>query len=119
MVPRAKRSGGWCAMWFDARTRLAEIEGRPPATSATIATKQEATPPRVAGVAVVAAPPTLDEDGLPFAPCPDCGAGTFWKPADVTPEGPGWRCASCDPADVKQARHACAVAMRLDGPPAR
>ena len=44
-------------MWFDARAKLAEIEGRAPATSATLATNKAAPAPRVAGVAIVAATP--------------------------------------------------------------
>lgn len=41
-------------MWFDARAKLAEIQGRPVATPATPATNQAA--PRVADVAGVAMP---------------------------------------------------------------
>lgn len=59
-------------MWFDARAKLAEIAGQPPATSATTATQAPAAPPvsqvsqppeaqkpalRVASVATVATPP--------------------------------------------------------------
>lgn len=68
-------------MWFDARAKLAEIAGQPPATSATTATKapiarpvsqlsQVSQPPeaqnpvfRVASVATVATPPAR-ADGL-------------------------------------------------------
>lgn len=44
-------------MWFDVRAKLAEIEGRPPATISTPATKQADPAPRVAEVASVATPP--------------------------------------------------------------
>ena len=47
-------------MWFDARARLAEIEGRTPATLATPATKRADPAPRVAEVASVAGPPDPD-----------------------------------------------------------
>lgn len=43
-------------MWFDARAKLAEISGHPPATIATTATKQADPAPRVAEVASVATP---------------------------------------------------------------
>lgn len=43
-------------MWLDVRAKLAEIEGRTPATSATPATKQADPAPRVAEVASVATP---------------------------------------------------------------
>ena len=71
-------------MWFDARAKLAEIAGQPPATSATTATNapivrpvsQVSQPPetqnpafRVASVATVATPPAR-ADGLD----PDAGA---------------------------------------------
>ena len=42
-------------MWFDARTQMVEITGKPPATSATIATNAPAYP-RVAIAAIVASP---------------------------------------------------------------
>lgn len=45
-------------MWYDAQARLLEIQARPPATLATPATNTGFTPPRVAEVAVVAAPGT-------------------------------------------------------------
>lgn len=80
-------------MWFDARAKLSEIVGQPPATSATTATKAPASPPvsqmsqvsqgpearqpalRVASVATVATPPRVKMkpdrvDGLE----PDAGA---------------------------------------------
>lgn len=49
-------------MWFDARKALAEIVGgdTPPATIATTATNLGPAKPRVAGVASVAAPKTLN-----------------------------------------------------------
>lgn len=68
-------------MWFDARAKLAEIAGQPPATSATTATKAPIVRPvsqvsqvsqspetqnpvfRVASVATVATPPAR-ADGL-------------------------------------------------------
>lgn len=74
-------------MWFDARAKLAEIVGLPPATSATPATEAPAVPPmsqmsqmsqrpearqpalHVASVATVATPPAR-ADGLD----PDAGA---------------------------------------------
>ena len=43
-------------MWFDARAKLAEIEGRTPATIATPATMRADPAPRVAEVASVATP---------------------------------------------------------------
>ena len=43
-------------MWFDTRAKLAEIEGRAPATPATTATNRAEAPPRVADVADVATP---------------------------------------------------------------
>ena len=43
-------------MWLDVRAKLAEIEGRSPATIATPATKQADPAPRVAEVASVATP---------------------------------------------------------------
>ena len=43
-------------MWLDVRAKLAEIEGQPPATTATPATKQADPAPRVAEVASVATP---------------------------------------------------------------
>lgn len=65
---------------FDARAALAEIEVR------------RAPPPE---------PP-------PFAACPECGGLDWWKPGELPPDGPGWRCVTCDPpGDVL--RHACAV----------
>jgi hypothetical protein len=108
-------------VWFDVRAKLAEIEGRPLATSATTATQaptarpvsqlsQVSQPPvarkrasRVAVVASVATPPAaesaipLDPEGLPFAACPACGGGDWWKPAALPPAGPGWACATCTP----------------------
>jgi hypothetical protein len=65
----------------------------------------------------IAAPPTdpaaspLDPEGLPFAACPACGGGLFWKPADLPPEGPGWRCEACNPPPAEGWRHAVAVPM--------
>ena len=84
-------------MWFDARAKLAEIAGQPPATSATTATKAPAAPPvsqvsqvsqrpkakkpalRVASVAAVAMPLTAPvrarAAALPTSPptCAACG----------------------------------------------
>ena len=75
-------------MWFDVRAKLAEIEGRPPATSATPATQapaarpvsqmsQVSQPPEarkpvsrvasVASVATVATPPRPEPDPAPPA----------------------------------------------------
>ena len=72
-------------MWFDVRAKLAEIEGRPPATSATPATQAPAARPvsqmsqvsqppearkpvsRVASVASVATPPRPKPDPAPPA----------------------------------------------------
>jgi hypothetical protein len=92
-------------MWFDVRAKLAEIEGRPPATSATTATQAPAARPvsqvsqvsqhpepripafRVASVASVATPPRPKSQPAPPARAegldPDafphgtaCGLGT-------------------------------------------
>lgn len=88
-------------MWFDVRAKLAEIEGRPPATSATTTTQAAAARPvsqvsqppearkpasRVASVATVATPPHpepnpapparaegLDPDGFPYGTACDMG----------------------------------------------
>ena len=62
-------------MWFDARAKLAEIEGCAPATSATTATNLAEPAPCVAEVASVAMPPRpkpqiARADGLD----PDAGA---------------------------------------------
>ena len=72
-------------MWFDARAKLAEIAGHPPATSATTATQAPAalpvsqlsrvsqrpiaenTKPRVADVASVATPPRSKPQSAPAA----------------------------------------------------
>lgn len=84
------------AMWFDARAKLAEIAGQPPATPATPATQapaaravsqlsQVSQPPeprkpalRVASVATVATPPRSKSEPLPPARAdgldPDAGA---------------------------------------------
>jgi hypothetical protein len=62
-----------------------------------------ATPP-----ALETAPP-LDPEGLPFAACPACGGGVFWKPASLPFEGPGWACEACHPPPAEGWRHACAV----------
>jgi hypothetical protein len=65
-------------MWFDARAKLAENAGAPPATSATTATKTPAALPCVASVASVATP--LRSKSEPVAPAradglePDAGA---------------------------------------------
>jgi hypothetical protein len=56
----------------------------------------------------VATPP-LDAEGLPFAPCPGCGGGDWWKPWTLPLEGAGWRCVACDPPPPDRYRHACAV----------
>lgn len=82
-------------MWFDARAKLAEIEGAPPATPATIATNaplarpvsqlsQVSQPPgtgkpapRVAEVASVATPPRPKPDHAPPARTDDPDAATF------------------------------------------
>ena len=83
-------------MWFDVRAKLAEIEGRPPATSATPATQAPAARPvsqmsqvsqppearkpasRVASVASVATPPRPKLQPAPPARAdrldPDAGA---------------------------------------------
>ena len=83
-------------MWFDVRAKLAEIEGRPPATSATTATQAPAARPvsqmsqvsqapeaqkpafRVASVASVATPPRPESQPAPPARAdgldPDAGA---------------------------------------------
>jgi len=83
-------------MWFDARAKLAEIAGNPPATSATSATQAPAAPPvsqvsqvsqppeaqkpalRVASVASVATPPRVKSEPAPPARAdglgPDAGA---------------------------------------------
>ena len=83
-------------MWFDVRAKLAEIEGRPPATSATTATQAPAArpvsqmsqvsqppearkpPSRVASVASVATPPRPKSQPAPPARAdglePDAGA---------------------------------------------
>ena len=65
-------------MWLDVRAKLAEIEGRPPATIATPATKQADPAPRVADVASVATPPPAKPQPAPPARAdgldPDAGA---------------------------------------------
>ncbi|TQM94555.1 hypothetical protein [Roseinatronobacter monicus] len=83
-------------MWFDARAKLAEIAGQPPATSATTATQAPAAPPvsqvsqppeaqkpalrvaSVASVAAVATPPRSKPETAPPARAdgldPDAGA---------------------------------------------
>ena len=65
-------------MWFDARAKLAEIAGQPPATTATPATKQADPAPRVAEVASVATPPRSKSQPAPPARAdglePDAGA---------------------------------------------
>lgn len=84
-------------MWFDVRAKLAEIEGRPPATSATTATQAPAARPvsqmsqvsqrpeaqkpafRVASVASVATPPPAKSQPAPRADGldPDADAGAY------------------------------------------
>ena len=66
----------------------------------------------------------LDPEGLPFAACPACGAGDWWKPAAQPFAGPGWACAACTPPGNRLLRHACAVPSLpsrpvrvLNGPP--
>jgi hypothetical protein len=108
----------------------------PGATRATRATQAPGTAPRVAQVANVARPPAakaetvpapcrtsrtgrtppalataplLDPEGLPFAACPACGNNTFWKPASLPFEGPGWLCETCNPPPADLWRHAVAV----------
>jgi hypothetical protein len=96
---------------FDVAAARAEIEGRSRAIRATRAippppnstNSTNSTPP-----ALETAPP-LDPEGLPFAPCPACGAGVFWKPASLPFEGPGWACEACHPAPAEGWRHAVAV----------
>jgi hypothetical protein len=65
-------------MWLDVRAKLAEIEGKPPATTATTATKRAEPAPRVADVAEVATPPRLKSEPAPPARAdgldPDAGA---------------------------------------------
>jgi hypothetical protein len=61
------------------------------------------TPP-----AFATAPP-LDAEGLPFAACPACGGGLYWKPATLPFAGPGWRCEACNPPPAEGWRHAVAV----------
>jgi hypothetical protein len=65
-------------MWFDARAKLAEISGKPPATIATTATKPGNPAPRVAKVASVATPPRVKAEPAPPARAdgldPDAGA---------------------------------------------
>lgn len=66
-------------MWFDARAKLAEIAGQPPATSATHATNLAEAPPRVAIVASVATPPRSKPQPTPPARADalDPDAGTY------------------------------------------
>lgn len=79
-------------MWFDARAKLDEIEGRSTATIATIATNRTIRDPSVAEVAIVAAPVSAragasfasGQNAVDFAPNPD----TFPR---RSPEAP--RCA--------------------------
>lgn len=65
-------------MWLDVRAKLAEIEGRPPATTATTATNWAEPAHRVAEVASVATLPRLESE--PARPAradgldPDAGA---------------------------------------------
>lgn len=54
-------------MWFDARAKLAEISGHPPATIATTATKPIKPAPHVAVVASVATPLRSKPETLPPA----------------------------------------------------
>lgn len=65
-------------MWLDVRAKLAEIEGRTPATIATPATKRAEPAPRVAEVASVATPPRVKSQPVPPARAdglePDAGA---------------------------------------------
>ncbi|SHN59862.1 hypothetical protein SAMN05216200_1032 [Oceanicella actignis] len=59
--------------------------------------------------------PALDPEGLPFAACSACDGGDWWKPAVRPAQGPGWRCASCDPPSPGRTRRACSVPTR-NGP---
>lgn len=65
-------------MWFDARAKLAEIAGQPPATSATPATNRADPPRHVAIVASVATHPRSKPETAPPARAdgldPDAGA---------------------------------------------
>ena len=96
-------------MWFDPRAALAELEAAPAAIPAPAPAEQ------FAGFAEFATPPgadaetPLDPEGLPFAACPACGGGAWWKPAAMPPEGPGWTCAGCIPSPAEMWRHACAL----------
>lgn len=99
-------------MWFDARAKLAEIAGHPPATSATAATaataatqapaarpvsqlSQVSQPPepgnptfRVANVASVATPPHREPEPAPGArPTPDAGGFPYGTACNLG-EGP-------------------------------
>jgi hypothetical protein len=86
------------------RQALAAYYGEPPRARPYRPTD----PDPLRGGVLVSAPP-LDAEGLPFAACPACGGGLFWKPADLPPEGPGWRCEACHPPPAEGWRHACAV----------
>ena len=104
-------------MWFDPRAALAEIEAATPANSANSANPHSGEAGQFAGFAGFATPPDaaaeipLDPEGLPFTPCPGCGDGNFWKPADLPPEGAGWRCTTCTPPPAALLRHACALPL--------
>lgn len=97
-------------MWFDVRAKLAEIEGRPLATSATVATQDPAARPvsqrsqvsqapeagkptsHVAGVATVAKPSPPESD-----PAPPKAAGTA---IPLDPHGlPFTACSACGGGD--------------------
>jgi hypothetical protein len=56
--------------------------------------------------------PPLDGEGLPFAACPACRGGLFWKPAALPFEGPGWACEACHPPPLDMWRHAVAVPVK-------
>lgn len=91
-----------------------KTKGRTPGTPGT--------PPlrKVGGASECARPerpgPALDGDGLPCAPCRACGGGLFWKPAELLPRGPGWRCARCRPQPPDVPAHACALPPALVEP---
>jgi hypothetical protein len=51
----------------------------------------------------------LDPEGLPFATCPACGGGLWWKDASLPLAGTGWACDACDPPPAGLWRHAVAV----------
>jgi hypothetical protein len=85
--------------WRDDIARMLAARARP---------YRPTDPDPLRGGLLITAPP-LDPEGLPFAACPACGGGVFWKPASLPFEGPGWACEACHPPPAEGWRHAVAV----------